>query len=221
MSEIKLLNPQIKLSPEQWLNDFAWWGMRYCIGRKSGASLMCYDILEVLETQKECFEDKKIKERLKFFARDIRAEISQRMNWLKGVICRGDSNSQIVTDAYTLLVKYLEDNPEIKFEENDFDIDCAAEIVSSVPSSQLKDITYDTFPSSDFHGWIKLANYIDRQKKITVGNGEKEEIAICVEIPTVEDYSEGRVAMVWSPIYPLSSTNRYYLPEYIKKIEDI
>lgn len=215
----QIINPQIKLSPETWLNDFAWWAMRYCIGRRSAASLTWCDILEVLESQKECFS--KMRERLEFFARDIRAEITQRIEWLPGITCSRGYNSTIVTDAYSLLVRHLQSHPEEKFKDYDYEIDCVDETVISTPASKSKEFTYDTFPASDYHGWIKLANYIDRQKKITVGNGKQEETVICVEMPTIEDYAEEKVAMVWSPILPLTSANRYYVPEYIKKIEDI
>lgn len=215
----QIINPQLKLSPRKWLDEFAWWGMRYCIGRRSAASLMWSEIMEVLVNQKECFVG--MEDRLRFFARDIRSEISQRMGWLEGITVSREYNSVIVTDAYSLLVRHLQNHPEEKFETHDFEIDCVAETVTSAPSKQLKTMLHDIFPATDFHGWIKLANFIDRQKKLLVGNGTQEEEVICVEMPTVEDYAEKKVAMVWSPILPVSIACRYYLPEYIKKIEDI
>lgn len=212
----------IELKPLDWLENFAWWGMRYCIGRQSYASGTWADILDVLEKNREEFiSDKKVFDRLKYFAADIRAEISTIVGFIDGILVQQSHNSQIVEDAYSLLVRHLS-NPKCNavFNSYDFEINCrTCQVYLTRPRNMPRSENSFSmgFPRSDFHGWIKLANSIDKRKLVTLedGNGNEEKV-LCSEMPV---NCEGKVEMVYSPIKYLSA-NRWYDNSYVVKVED-
>lgn len=216
-------NSPISLDPLEWLDGLAIWAMRYCINRSTYANDTWKDILSIIEKNSETFRgNKNLLQRLKFFAGDIRSEISMSFGWNDGISIEGNSNSIIKTDAYSLITKFLEENPEYSWDCYNFKIDCVKDIVTPHKRKENRSKSsgtfcmYGDFPNDSFSGWIKLANSIDKRNIITVSNGEIEESEICAEIPTIIDRKTNEVAMVWSP---LSKPNLgYYLPEYIKTI---
>lgn len=207
----------IQLDPRAWLDDIAWWAMRYCICRNTYANDTWKTILSTIEHYPNQFRNERNLSRLKFFARDIRSEISGSFAFTSGIDVEGSYNSVIQIDAYSLLATGLEENDKVSWNDYDFEIDCVEKRISpnqrAIPRSKSNDSSYTSFPRTEFEGWIKLANSIDNRYRVTVSNGVIEETNICVQVPVVVD--KNVVGIRWSKVDRLDLG--YYLPEYIKE----
>lgn len=112
--------------------------------------------------------------RLKFYARDIRSEISNVLRWHSNMLIENAFNDRIVFDAYSLYLDYMRQHPDTDPTHTKFRIDCISGEVETEPMGEgahgsMTAFTYDT----DLNCWVKLANCIDRQMTITAEyNGE-------------------------------------------------
>lgn len=212
----KILNPTINVSPKDFI-ELCWTSARYGIGRRTGVSLNAEMMWRYIRDNR----DKLNQDRLLFFARDIRAYISDVVHWYRNCHVDNDSNDRINVDAYSLLVNYLEAHPEVDFKTNKFYIDCVSGEVSHEPRKEKPD-EYRSFPDCDLSEWIKLANCIDRLLEVELSDGDKSETKICVEAPTHKYDSDGKF-MGTDEMKLCNADNwRLWVPEeYIKSVKRI
>lgn len=172
----------IAVPVDQLLNDIIWPAVRYCIGRSSYVSTYAQDYWQLISKNFNKFDRK----RLEFFARDIRAEVSDRVKFRRNVQVENAYNSKIVKDAYSLLIEYLQQHPDVLHEKTFFEIDCVECSVSEKPWEVPDEYKFSRFEYSiDLPAWITLANCLDSQKEVTVkDNDGNEQTFICVEQPT-------------------------------------
>lgn len=174
-----IINPQIKVNPDTLL-ELMFDSARYCIGSRTGhAAMMAQDIWHIIRFDRDKFNE----DRLQFFARDIRAEISQFVGGWQNCKVTHAYNDCIKYDAYTLLCKYLEAHPDEVFGSCDFEIDCVSGEVKCYDGG-VESSAYSPYPYDGLPQWIMLANCIDRQLEITLSDGKNKDTRICVEAPT-------------------------------------
>lgn len=175
-------NNVIKIGADILLNDMMFSATRYCIGRHSYVSTYAEDYWHIIHSN----FDKFTYDRLKFFAKDIRANIANIMGSYYNIEIKNGYNDRIVYDPYTLLVEYLNNHPETSIDVQ-FTIDCIAGKVEAGTTQYQNVSTF--FPKSweiDLIPWIRLANCIDRQVEVTCEKDGKAEKAICTQDPTGE-----------------------------------
>lgn len=195
----------IKISADLLLDELMWCATRYCIGRKTYVTSYAKDYWDYINHNRDKFNA----ERLKFFARDIRANISGIVGFCSNVRIENAYNDSIVYDAYTLLTKHMQGVKEPPVNVR-YIVDC---ISGHVSTEAYKPNGYTTYfnPQScecDLLPWVRLANCIDRQFEVTCENAGKVEKAICIQDP------DGKYTCV-------DQWNRYAGPEYIKDIKPI
>lgn len=150
----KRKNDIVKISSDLLLDELLFPAVRYCIGRRSYVSAYAKDYWKVIQANRDRFNE----ERLQFFARDIKAEISSRMRWWDNVKTEEDYNSTIKYDAYFLLTKYLCKHPDCKFAETDFDINCLTGEVTASPRETPVQEDMNPLPDFNLSEWSKLAS---------------------------------------------------------------
>lgn len=195
----------IKIGADTLLNELTWCATRYCIGRKTYVTSYAKDYCDIIRANRDKFNP----ERLKFFARDIRANVSDVVGWYSDVRVENAYNDRIVYDAYTLLTKHLQGVTEPSCNVR-YIVDC---ISGEVTTEAYEPKDYATYfdPQSceyDLLPWVRLANCIDRQFEVTCENDGNVEKAICIQDP------DGRYTCA-------DDWNRYADPKYIKEIKPI
>lgn len=201
--------PNIKLTDYEWLNYFAKYSMYECISQAHSNHLWraTYDIIY---KHRDDFDEVDLAN----FARHIRFAISEKIHkQYPNIFVIRDSINAIEDDAATLLVQYLIDtNREIG--KCIFYIDCEKSLVKSTP------VPYLNYPESidlhEFQGWIKLANYIDKQEDKIFHTIEDGKTTIkCVKYP-VYDKAENKYFFRYSPI-----DNIYHYIEDFNMVLDV
>lgn len=194
------MKDSITLNADTLLDELMWPATRYCIGRHSYVSLYAEYYWQIIRKNWGKFNY----DRLKFFARDIRAEVSDVVNYHSNIKVVNAYNDRIVYDAYTLLMR-LPWIPEDKV------------IVVDCISGDIADEDMDGFEGSKFipseweHDllpWIRLANCIDRKYEVTCEKDGKIEKAICIQDP------DGTYTCV-------GNWYRSVNPEFIKEVKKI
>lgn len=170
----------ISIGADMLLDQMIWCATRYCIGRKSYVCSYAEDYWHVIRRNRDKFNP----DRLKFFARDIRAYVSDVVGGYSNVRVENAYNDRIVYDAYSLLAKHLYGFTEPPHNTK-YTLDCVSgEIVQEPfkpsappfyfnPSEQQ----YDLLP------WVRLANCIDRQYEVTCEKDGITEKAVCIQDP--------------------------------------
>lgn len=183
----KTSNGAIAVPVDQLLNDIIWPAVRYCIGRSSYVSTYAQDYWKLISQNFNKFDRK----RLVFFARDIRAEISEHIKFCQNTHVDNAYNSTIVKDAYSLMMEYLHQHPEVRYKKVFFEIDCVDCTVTEKPWEVPDEYKFSGFEYSvDLPAWITLANCLDSQKEATIKDNEgSEQTFICVEQPTRDGLS--------------------------------
>lgn len=213
---MKKTDNTISIRAQQWLNNFAWWAMRYCVGRKTYASDTWRDIYGIILENRDKFDS----EMLAFFARDICSEISRNIHFMQNCHVEGEGNDCIRYDAYSLLIRHLIDNPGIKFENNEFDINCITGEVRHY-DWQDKKALYESLPLFYLEGWVILANMIDgRFYEVTTAFKGNVKKSICVEYPDCEDIQQQVFGFHYMPVNNYNRTG-YLVPEYITEVKPI
>lgn len=149
----------IKLSGDTLLNEIMWPAARYCIGRHTYVSSYAETYWRIIRNNRKAFSE----ERLQFFARDIKSNIANVMQFWKNINIEGAGNDRIKFDPYFLLTRYLYENPDIDFAATDFDIDCmSGEIAMSKRERPLTDaeMAWAKVPDTDLECWSMLASSI-------------------------------------------------------------
>lgn len=187
------------------LDQLIWCATRYCIGRSSYVTTYAEDYWRVIRHNRDKFNPA----RLKFFARDIRAYVSDVVGCCHNVRVENAYNDRIVYDAYSLLAKHLYGFTEPPHNTK-YTVDCVSGEIAQEPREpsthpfyfNLSERQYDLLP------WVRLANCIDRQYEVTLENDGKTEKTMCIQDP------DGRYTCV-------DNWNRFANPQYIKDIETI
>lgn len=187
------------------LDQMFWCATRYCIGRKSYVCSYAEDYWHVIRRNRDKFNPNQ----LKFFARDIRAYISDVVGHYSNVRVENAYNDRIVYDAYTLLAKHLASEKEIPRDRR-YVVDCISGDIQT--ESREPERIFSLFKPEECEyyllPWVRLANCLDRQYEVTCKNAGKVDKAICIQDP------DGTFTCV-------ENWNRFANPEYIKDIKPI
>ena len=217
----KIINPTISIDADTLLNDFIWNAARYAIRRCTYMSGLHRDIWGVLKGNLDKFNH----ERLMFFARDIKAEVSDRCRWWINVDTEGAYNDRIRYDAYTLLGKYMCEHPDTDAKHTKFIVDCIKGTVATEPWEKPErwiGDAWDGLGDCDIDGWQTLAMKIDRLDavQVTTEYEGKTETYPCIPVYTCVRYSADepwRWELRYNPIDKPAST--IIAEEYIRKVE--
>lgn len=148
------------------LDELIWPATRYCIGRHSYVSSYAETYWSIIKEGWDSFNQS----RLQFYARDIKTEISNHMNWWDNVKTINAYNDIIKYDSYFLLSKYFSEHPDCVFADNDFEIDCVSgEITVTKRETPVKD-SLVRMPEWDLPHWSKLASAISDRYEVETNN---------------------------------------------------
>jgi len=128
-------------------------------------------------------------DRLEFLARDIRAEVSDRINRYSNISVNNAYNDRIKYDALTLLANYVRKHPEQIECETFYEIDCiTGEVDTSswaIESHRSSSLPFCVSNEMDLSYWVLLANCIDRQYEVSLNCNGNERKEICVKHPVI------------------------------------
>ena len=203
---------KVVVQDQMLFDDLIWMSVRYCVGRKTiAAATHARNLISIVHYLP--------KDRREFLAMDIRREINSQLNWKKNLTVN-DYSYNPKWDAYTLLCKYLESNPDINDYEYDFTIDVNTGDVTHIKREEaLQDHSKTLLDLSDYTPWIKLANYLDESSYFTIKaemDGEKIEMNDVFEY--IDSYNGKILYTTKSQFEKNSYTTSYIAPEYIKEI---
>ncbi len=177
----------IQLSPTSF-DNFLWCATRYCIGRHSYVSSYAQDFWQIIQTNSKQLN----KNRLQFFARDIRTEISNQIHFYDNVNIKNAYNDCIKYDALTLLAAYARTHPDVKEHETYYDVDCISGKVLAFPWNEQDKrphaIAFQVCNEHDLPYWVLLANCIDRQYEVKLAWDGNERTEFCIKHPIDESY---------------------------------
>lgn len=200
------------IQDQMLFEDLIWMSVRYCIGRKTiAASTHARNLVSIIHYLS--------KDRREFMAMDIRREINSQLNWKKNIIVN-DYTFNPKYDAYTLLCKHLENNPDINDYEYDFTIDVNTGIVTHVKRDEaIPDHCKPLIDLSDYTPWIKLANYLDENNHFTIkAEIDDKEIEMNDVFEYIDSYSGKILYTTKSNFEKNSYATTYIAQEYIKEI---
>ncbi len=185
----------IHLSPTDF-DNLLWCATRYCIGRHSYVSSYAQDFWRIVQSNRENLSQ----ERLEFFARDIRSEISDRVNRYGNILVHHAYNDCIKYDALTLLASYAREHSEQKECETFYEVDCLTGEVNTSPwtleNQRSYSLPFQVCNEIDLLYWVLLANCIDRQYEVRLNCNGNERTELCVKHPVVA--GEYTVVSNWS-----------------------
>lgn len=178
----------IHLSPSDF-NNLLWCATRYCIGRHSTVSTYAQDFWHIIRGHREFLS----KDRLEFFARDIRAEVSDRIHHYGNISVKHAHNSCIKHDALTLLAAHTKQHRfDQRPHETFYEVDCLTGEVHASPwddrARQSYNIPFQVDNEYDLPCWILLANCIDRQYEVKLKVNGKERTELCVKHPVDDKF---------------------------------
>lgn len=177
-------------------DNLLWCATRYCIGRHSYVSGYAQDFWRIIQRNRGLLKE----DRLKFFARDIRAEISNRMNCYGNILVHNADNHCIKYDALSLLANYVQNHPEQKEGETFYEIDCITGNVEAsswaIESRRSALLPFYICNEFDLPYWALLANCIDRQYEVPLNCNGNERKELCVKHPVIG--GEYTVVSNWS-----------------------
>ena len=174
----------IHLSPNDF-DNLLWCATRYCIGRHSYVSGYAQDFWHIIQSNRGLLKE----DRLKFFACDIRAEVSNRINYYGNISVQHSYNDCIKYDALTLLASYAREHPEQKEHETFYEVDCLTGEVNTSPwtleNQRSYSLPFQVCNEIDLPYWVLLANCIDRQYEVTLNCNGNERKELCVKHPVI------------------------------------
>jgi hypothetical protein len=207
------------------LLDLIWNASRYCCGRQSYACSYAEDYWQLIRANRKQMNET----RLRFFARDLRSEVSTYLGFYKGMHIENTSNDRIRYDAHSLMCEWCMNHPDADVTKGEFYIDCIKGTVEqdlSMNCGDEDDIIDELrhFPLHYLEYWCKLANAIDRQEPAIVRRGEESEIVGVVKRVEYARYADGTEG--WFEVYnvPDKGFNSYVAkdaeiveaPEYVR-----
>lgn len=185
------MKTDVKLSSSIF-DDLLWCATRYCIGRQSYVSSYAQEFWNVIKNNKKALSI----ERLKFFARDIRTNISEIVGMYSNVKVENAYNDKIVGDAYSLLASYIYTFNEKYFNPEDwiFTVDCVRCTVHAERNPKFLKDKADAFlftlgKQRNLAYWAMLANCIDNQYELTLEKDGVECKKICIFNPFMNEWA--------------------------------
>lgn len=156
-------NIQISLETDWLMNHLIISAMRYDASRSSYIVSDLIDIAGIIHKNRDKFDE----DRVKWLVRDLRETASNRLGYLKNVQCNNNYNDRIVYDAYTLIAKHLQDNPDIRFCDYDWEVDCISGKINTYkrnePLYKFGDGNYvQPLYDCDISTIVTAANIIDK-----------------------------------------------------------
>lgn len=201
------------------MEDFIWMSYRYCIGRKTIAACTHADtIAALISNNPNLLSD----DRRAFMVKDIREEITNKINWKRCIHIEGSHYNK---DVFSPLMYALNKYPDRKQTVFHFDAN-TNEIYKVEKDESLYE--FDTVDSdyNDLIPWVKLANLLDTSchRVITVVfDGKKKEID-CYPFPRDIRNEDGTITYKesWAGVDGNGvSMCRYICEDYITEIESI
>lgn len=169
-------------------DNLLWCATRYCIGRHSYVSCYAQDFWHIIQRNIEHLE----KDRLEFFACDIRAEVSDRINRYSNVAIEFAHNNCIQFDALTLLASYAREHPKYNESETFYEVNCLTGTVEAsswiFESQRSYSIPFQLSNEMDLTYWVLLANCIDNQYEVRLRCNGKERTEMCIRHPIDQSY---------------------------------
>jgi hypothetical protein len=181
------------------LLDLIWNASRYCCGRQSYACSYAEDYWQLIRANRKLMNEN----RLRFFARDLRSQVSGCISFYKGMHVEGAFNDRIRYDAHSLMCQWCMEHPDADLARSEFYIDCIKGTVEQDLNTNCSD--KDTigkikrFPLHHLEYWCKLADAIDRQEPAIVRRGEDSEIVGVVKRVEYARYADGTEG--WFEVY--------------------
>lgn len=173
------MNKVISIDADVLLDDYMFQATRYIVGRNSYITSNAIDYLLLIDKNRDKFNE----DRLKFFASDIRENISNQVKFFRNVHVENHHNSTCKYDAYSLIVQACIDKG-IKAHNTAkyvFFVDCYTGECKVEGAKQDYSKEYCFRLDIDLPKFISLANSIDRQKEITIKVKDKERKVKCFE----------------------------------------
>lgn len=179
---------EICLDADWLMNHLIISAMRYDASRSSYIVSDLTDIALLIHRNRDKFN----KDRVEWLVRDLREQASHRLAWLKNVHVENDSNDRNNHDAYTLIARHLQDNPEMRFCDWDWKVDCMSGLVISnkreTPLMTNSGYHTQTLCDGDIATIVTAANILDTSRHCIVVSeyeGKREETlcfpSICAE----------------------------------------
>lgn len=208
---LKLPEGTVLLNSDTLINELLFPAMRYCIGRHSYVSSYAETYWSIIRHNRAAFDE----ERLQFFAGDVKAEISNVMNWWHNVRTTEAYNNTIKYDAYFLLTKYLYEHQDIIFRDNDFEINClTGDIIVTKREKPLTDseLAWNNIPNCDLAPWSMLASRISDTFDVIAKDDEQ---TVTVNVCESYDYVhyQGEEKPRWVKYYNVTDSWRNIVPE--------
>jgi hypothetical protein len=214
--------------------DCIWMSYRYCIGRRSIAA--CCHAGEIIKHGLDWIPE----DRREFTASDIRREINDSF---AGGNVTVTSYGPAKFDVLTLIMQWYEKNPLSEdlypmrglvtkhFNDHHFYVDCnegkvSVEPISETAKKMLYLSEYGTIFSkySDYLGWIKLANILDKKRYLITTNFDgKEEEFECISYAQAR-FDGSVVQTVYATVDKVKENpfiDSYICEEYITRIVEI
>lgn len=111
-------NKKITLDADWLMNNCLCWAMRYCMYRSSYATSDVIDMAQLINANRDKFNENKIN----IVIRDLRNCANERLEYLDNVKLENRLDAPLV--AYQLIAKELVLNPNIRFCDYDWFVDC-------------------------------------------------------------------------------------------------
>lgn len=173
-------NKKITLDADWLINNCLCWAMRYCMYRSSYASSDTLEMAQLINANRDKFNENKIN----IIIRDLRNCANERLEYLDNVELENRLDAPLV--AYQLIAKELAENPDIRFCDYDWDVDCyTGEIKRTKREKPLllnDDPDYpERLHDCDIDSVVKAIAILDKENRYIVKtkfNGKKAE-TIC------------------------------------------
>lgn len=205
----------------KWLMDSCLcWAMRYCMYRKSYAVLDMLEMVELINKNREKFNEGKIG----IIVRDLRNCSNERMGWeFKNVEIDNSIDAPFV--AYDLIAKELVKNPDIHFYDYDWYVNCINGTLERTKREKpytlhecgdtlqrLYDCDLDTISKA-----IAMLDLNNRYIVKTKYDGKEAE-DLCFRMRSTRLLGSGGVEECREEYHPLSRPNSTIIEDYIVEI---
>ena len=211
----------VRVSPENLLEELIFPATRYCIGRHSYVSSYAMDYWNIIKANRDVIS----KHRLLFYAGDIKAEVSNVMNWWDNVRVENAYNDRIVYDAYFLITKYMYEHQDVVFRDYDFVIDCITgnvDVYKRETPLTDSELAWNGLPNHDLSQWSALASRIADTFEITARkeDGGTEKVNVCISYDLVRYYGEEEPH--WEKFHDVADSWKRIVPEelIVKETEE-
>lgn len=185
-------NNEIKLDADWLMNNCLCWAMRYCMYRSSYATSDTLEMAELINKNRDKFNENKIN----VILRDLRNCANERLGYLDNVELDNYLDAPLV--AYHLIAKELAENPDIRFCDYDWKVDCFTGVVERTKRGKpllLNGITDSTqrLYDCDIDSVVNAIAILDQNNRYIVKteyNGNKAE-TLCIALYDAESLDRG------------------------------